>query len=227
MVKHLSSWFIAAALAVVSVVSYERIPRRLLAEELPAMKLERIIPESFGDWRALPQNGVVVNPQATTLVNYLYSDVLTRTYVNGQGQIIMLSIAYGRTQSDNRAVHYPEACYPAQGLPLLSSEVARASIGGVDIPVKHLIASRAGHLEPITYWATVGERVVLNGSTHKLAQMRYSADGYIPDGMIIRASSIGDEPQREYQTQLRFLSDMVAAVDPVFRPRFIGRSGTQ
>ncbi|MBI5334964.1 MAG: EpsI family protein [Burkholderiales bacterium] len=227
MFKHLASWILAAILALVSLVSYSHIPRRLLADELPVMKLENVIPESFGDWRALPQNGAVVNPQANTLVNYLYSDVLTRTYVNSRGEIIMLSIAYGRTQSDDRAVHYPEACYPAQGLPLQSSEVGRASIGGMDIPVKRLVANRAGHLEPITYWATVGERVVLNGSTHKIAQMRYSVEGYIPDGMIIRASSIGDQPQSEYQAQLGFLRDMVAAVKPEFRSRFIGRDGLQ
>lgn len=223
MLKHPISWILGIVLALVSALSYSHIPRKLLADDLKPLSLQEVVPQTFGDWRMLPQSSAVVNPQANELLDYLYSDVLTRSYVNSAGQVIMLSIAYGRTQSDNRAVHYPEACYPAQGLPLLSTQVSRTQISGRDIPVKHLVARRGQYIEPITYWATVGERVVLSGTTHKVAQMRYSVEGYIPDGMIIRASSIGEDTGQEYRLQLAFFRDMMAAIAPSYRSRFIGR----
>jgi EpsI family protein len=42
--------------------------------------------------------------------------------INPQGYRIMLSIAYGKNQSDALQLHKPEICYPAQGFTLLAKQ---------------------------------------------------------------------------------------------------------
>ena len=55
--------------------------------------LEAVIPKQFGDWREDTSGaGGVVNPQQEQLLKQLYSQILTRTYVNPQGQRVVLSI---------------------------------------------------------------------------------------------------------------------------------------
>ena len=56
------------------------------------------------------------------IINKIYNQTLTRTYINPRGDRIMLSIAYGRDQSDALQMHKPELCYPAQGFRLLNNQ---------------------------------------------------------------------------------------------------------
>ena len=48
----------------------------------PALSLEAMIPKRFGDWREEMQFEHVVNPQERELLEKLYSNTLSRTYVN-------------------------------------------------------------------------------------------------------------------------------------------------
>ena len=48
-----------------------------------------MIPKHFGDWHEKPFV-YVVNPQAQELMDKLYSETLSRTYVNSSGYHIML-----------------------------------------------------------------------------------------------------------------------------------------
>ena len=90
--------------------------------------LEDVVPKQFGDWRELPQLGAyVVNPQTKELLDKLYSQILTRTYVNSSGYRIMLSLAYGDDQRGGLQAHKPEVCYPAQGFALHSNQEAQVA----------------------------------------------------------------------------------------------------
>ena len=85
------------------------------------IQLEPTVPQSFGDWTELPdQPAQVVNPQTKELLDTLYSQILTRTYVNKDGYRIMLSMAYGDDQRGGLQAHRPEVCYPAQGFKVAS-----------------------------------------------------------------------------------------------------------
>lgn len=62
----------------------------------PTLSLETLIPRQFGEWREEPQRVVrVVNPQTQALLDKLYNETLSRTYVNAGGDRIMLSLACG------------------------------------------------------------------------------------------------------------------------------------
>jgi hypothetical protein len=46
--------------------------------------------------------------------------------------------------------------------------------------------------------------------------------GLIPDGMLVRVSSIDSNRARGYEQQASFLEDLVAAVPPAGRDRIFG-----
>ena len=96
-------------------------PTQKIADQGPRLDLEKLFPEQFANWRIAP--GIVpiaVSPDVQEKLDAIYDQTLSRTYVNGDGQQIMLSIAYGGDQSgDKTQVHRPEFCYAAQGLSLI------------------------------------------------------------------------------------------------------------
>lgn len=221
--RHLPAIVLFVLMAGGSLVTQRMIPDQLLAETLPPIALEQIVPKNFGEWSAVDtENLTVTNPQQQEQLEKIYADTLSRTYQTPDGKIFMLSIAYGRNQSDDTAVHYPEVCYPAQGLQILSRRTGKVALSGRELPVKQLVAERQHVAEPITYWVVVGTEVVADGTAQKLAQIRYGMKGVIPDGMIVRVSSLGADPEAEYELQRRFLEAMVESLSAEMRPRFAG-----
>src|SRR6267378_4531886 len=88
------------------------------------------------------------------LLDKLYSQILTRTYVNSAGYRIMLSLAYGSDQRGSLQAHKPEVCYPAQGFALQANEAASIATSYGAIPVRRLLTSLGARKEPVTYWFT-------------------------------------------------------------------------
>ena len=71
------------------------------------IKLDSAVPQTFGDWTVTPQPAQVVNPQTKELLDSIYSQILTRTYVHKDGYRIMLSMAYGDDQRGGLQAHRP------------------------------------------------------------------------------------------------------------------------
>ena len=198
-------------------------PTTKVADAGPAVDLEVLIPQSFGDWKIdttiVP---LIANPEQEALINKIYNQTLTRTYVNSRNERIMLSIAYGGDQSDSMAVHKPEVCYPAQGFQILKNRNDVFSTGAGDIPVKRLVATQGPRIEPITYWTTVGDTVAVSGMRRKLQQLKYGMTGKIPDGLLFRISSIQADESAAYLTQDDFSRALLGALTPVGKERIIG-----
>lgn len=187
--------------------------------------LEQAVPQRFGDWRQ--DNAAiagVVNPQQEAQLKQLYSQILTRTYVNSRGQRIMLSIAYGNDQRDSMQMHYPEVCYPAQGFQLKSSRPVQLQLAGTRIPARRLETVYGNQrYEPITYWTVIGETAVRGGVDKKLAEMRYGFRGLIPDGLLFRVSSIDRDSAQGFELQEAFLTEMAAVLAGQARARLLGQ----
>ena len=110
---------LAALMCGASVAGIAARPSDRAADNGHAISLEAIVPGHFGDWGELPdQSAQIVNPQTKELLDKIYSQVLTRAYVNKEGYRIMLSMAYGDDQRGGLQAHRPEVCYPAQGFTL-------------------------------------------------------------------------------------------------------------
>ncbi|MDA8254206.1 MAG: EpsI family protein [Betaproteobacteria bacterium] len=202
-------------------------PTAKVADAGPKVDLETLIPKTFGDWKIDETiTPLIANPEQEALINKIYNQTLTRTYVNPKGERIMLSIAYGGDQSDNMAVHKPEICYPAQGFQILKSPtISTFSTDEGSIPVKRLVASQGQRIEPITYWTTVGDTVAVSGLKWKLQQLKYGLSGKIPDGLLFRISSIQTDDAKAYQNQDAFTRDLLKAMSPDSRQRIIGNPG--
>lgn len=209
-----------AAMALAAGAARWATPTVHVADLESKVDLESWFPRSFGAWRIDDSLPVVIPaPDAQALLDKLYNQTLARTYVESAGQRVMLSVAYGGDQSDGTRAHRPEVCYPAQGFDLSDNRVGELDLGGERLRVRRLMANLGGRHEPITYWTIVGRRVALSGTEQKLAQLRYGLRGLIPDGLLVRVSSIDSDKARGWALQQRFLADMRAALPPALRRR--------
>lgn len=198
-------------------------PTQKIADHGPKVVLETMIPHAFGEWQEEKQSGAqIVDPQTKEMLDKIYSQTLSRTYVNGSGYRVMLSIAYGNDQSDSMQVHKPEVCYPAQGFALQGKQQGTLALKNGEIPVIRILTTLGQRSEPVTYWTTIGDQVVKPGIHKKLAEMSYGLSGKIPDGMLIRVSSIDAQSDNAYQMQNRFAAQMLEALAPEYRQRLTG-----
>jgi EpsI family protein len=213
---------ILAGLAVAA-ASYWR-PRVLLADTQPKVSLEVTFPAAFGEWVVDDHQPVqLVSPDQQTLLKQLYSDTLSRTYINrSTGARVMLSVAYGKNQSEGTRAHLPEVCYPAQGFQLVEKQSGYLQAGLHSIPVQHILTRLGNRTEPVTYWVAVGDRIALTGPQQKWAQVYYTTRGFIPDGMLVRVSNIDPDPVKAYALHEAFVRDLAAAVSPGMQSRVFG-----
>jgi EpsI family protein len=199
-------------------------PTKMLAEELGRVQLESMIPTEVGEWRLdTSVSPVAVAPDVRERIDRIYNQTLGRTYVDNQGQRVMLSVAYGGDQSDGLRAHRPEVCYAAQGFQVFGLKKDTLSALSMRVPVMRLMAKTGQRNEPITYWMTVGNVVVTTSLQQKLAQLRYGFLGKIPDGMLVRISSIDEDSTHAFLIQDRFISQLLSNAPEESRLRLIGR----
>ncbi len=201
-------------------------PTNKIADQKEKINLEAMIPSNFGDWR-IDQSIVPLQVDAGTQakLNKIYNQTLARTYVNSLGERIMLSVAYGGDQSDNLSVHKPEVCYYTQGFEVMKTLADELLTQYGKLPIKRLLAVKGNRSEAITYWITIGSKAVMPGIDEKLQKIRYGLTGDVPDGMLVRVSSINSDKDKAYQLQAIFVQDLLSSVDNSVRTRLIGTFG--
>ena len=86
------------------------------------------------------------------------------------------------------------------------------------------MAQQGGRIEPISYWITIGDQVTLTGTELKLVQLSYSTRGVIPDGMLVRISSIDPIAANAYLLHQNFIVQMARSVRSDLLPHVIGKS---
>lgn len=221
--KRIHAALIAVLLISASVVAVVIKPTQILAEQGESFDLHSAIPNIFGDWRTdeLPAP-ITVTPEVRHKLDVLYSQVLNRTYINGKGQRVMLSIAYGSDQRDAVALHYPDICYPAQGFEIISRKSGQIRTAQGSIPVKRMETVQGGRLEPLTYWAMVGDYQTLGGIGKKVAEMRYGLRGDIPGGLLFRVSNIDRNSQDAFAVHDAFVTELLNSIDRGVRKRISG-----
>lgn len=190
--------------------------------------LENLIPKSFGGWVAeedRPQT--IVSADLKAELDKYYNEILSRTYVNPQGDRIMLSLAYGADQSKSLQVHKPEICYAAQGFKVVDKEDAYTATAVGNVPVTRLYATMGGRQEPITYWIRFGDEIVRNWFEQNRARILTGLNGHIPDGLLVRVSNIDGDRVHGYAAHDKFLKDLLAAVSPEGRKMLVGSASLQ
>ncbi len=201
-------------------------PTQKIADTLEKPVLDTMIPQQIGKWK-IDTSIVPIepSPEVKALLNKIYNQTLSRTYVDPAGRRIMLSIAYGGDQSDSMRVHLPEVCYAAQGFEVFDSVAGTLPTKYGELPVKRLVATQRNRYEPITYWIVIGDKAVLSGTEQKFAQLSYGLTGKVPDGFLVRVSSIDLDRQAAYRLQEEFSKSMLDAMSETNRTRISGRFG--
>jgi EpsI family protein len=188
-------------------------PSERVGAVVATVDLESIIPKAFGEWTIDKRySPIMPPPELEEKVNKVYDETLARTYVNGKGELVMLSIAYGGDQTGRLRVHRPESCYSAQGFSVTKIAENHLETAVATIPVKRLAAQSGSRHEPITYWIRVGNETVTSLMGQRLTQLRFGLTGEIPDGLIFRVSSIDRENSHAYALHDRFVADLLRAL---------------
>lgn len=221
-----SIWAVAAALLLCAAASWFLRPT---AEPDPNFNIEQLVPTQFAGWKIDPNvMPIAPSPDVQTNLDKLYDQILTRTYVNAQGKRIMLVIAYGGDQSDSLKAHRQEVCYQAQGFAIRSVRNDSLRAEGGDVPIVRVHAQQGRRSEPISYWFTMGDYVVMGRAERLVTQVMYGLKGRIPDGMLVRVSNVSGDTAESYLAHDDFLRALLTVVGPNGRQRLAGlidRSG--
>lgn len=188
-------------------------PTMQTSNSMAELNLESMIPREFDNWKIDPTSDVLlVNPDTRGLLDKIYNQTLSRTYINSKGERVMLSIAYGKDQSTDLHVHRPEICYTASGFDISGMTKAYINTAIGRIPVMHLVARHGSRNEPIIYWIRIGDSVTRGWIQQKLTIIGYSLTGKIPDGILFRVSSISNDDQDSFRIQEAFVTAILQAV---------------
>lgn len=220
------SLLLGAAMVLTALATRALTPGARLADARARFDLAAAIPLQFAGWSVDASLAPVApNPDSQAALDRIYDQTLGRTYIDGNGQRVMLSIAYGGDQSKALQLHLPEVCYVAQGFQIVQKGEGVLATGFGHLPVKRLVARADVRNEPITYWITVGDQATRAGFAQKFQMLAYGLSGKIPDGMLVRVSTIDPDPVSAYRVQDAFSQAMLAALTPQSRTRLLGNAG--
>jgi EpsI family protein len=226
MKRSIKSIFLLMLMLISAAIALAIKPEPMQLNASQRMDYEYIIPKEFGSWRMLPANSIsIVNPQTAANLERLYSQVVTRTYVEAlTGKVVMLSVAYGEEQNKQSQVHLPEVCYPAQGFQIISNknDLLQTSVGA--IPVKRVLAKSGTRVEPITYWVRLGNSIVLSRFEQKIMTIKQGLTGQESDGLLFRISTIESDSDNAYQLQDKFVKELLNATKSEFRRLLVGNT---
>jgi EpsI family protein len=221
----MSAYRIHAVLASIAVLTTAALavllsPRELMARTSAAPELETVIPRQFGTWTVVPGISPVkpVDPetyvQPDALSQKVYAQEVARGYKDGRGNVVMLLVAYGPVQNYRLKAHRPEICYTASGFRVSSKTEADVSYRPGMPPIKamRLITQRESRFEPVSYWMRVGDDISNGVVAHQLSRLKYSLKGVIPDGALVRVSTIGLPEKASFELQDQFIRDLLAAI---------------
>ena len=201
-------------------------PSAKIADQRERVDLEHMIPERFGDWTVDQSAGVAVAPapDVKASLDKIYDQILSRTYVNRNGAAIMLTITYGSAQTQDLKAHRQEVCYGAQGFEISGLSDTTLSVARHRVPATRMVALKGTRNEPVTYWFTMGDEVVMGRLERLLVQVKYSFSGVIPDGMLVRVSSITPDAKQGFADQAAFLNDLMQTLDSKTATRLLGNN---
>jgi EpsI family protein len=207
----------------VSVLSVVAVPEAKFADTRKTFDLNTAVPRPFGDWRV--DKSVVPlppSPDQQAVLNEIYDQILSRTYVNSKGDRMMLSITYGSKQNQQLRAHRQEVCYSAQGFKISQLVRDMQPVAGVQVPLTRMVATQYNRVEPVTYWFTMGDTVVLSYLDRELQQLKFALSGYVPDGYLVRVSNLSTQADQSFVGHLAFASELMTHLDGDLRQRLIG-----
>ncbi|MGQ0277047.1 exosortase-associated protein EpsI, V-type [Sphingopyxis sp. Q841] len=190
------SAMIGGALAAASAYAFVRQPA-VANPIVPEKTFETWVPRQFGRWTSISESGVVL-PPPDALRDRLYDNLVTRVYASASGVSVMMLLAYNNAQDGVLQLHRPETCYPVGGYALSGTREVDIPVGGRRIPANFFTATGPDRVEQVQYFTRLGDAFPRNWAEQRMAVIRANIAGDIPDGMMMRVSTLGmDAPEAE------------------------------
>lgn len=187
-----------------------------------------VIPHQFGDWHELQYgSSVVVDPVQEENLKRIYSQTFARSFVNkSTGRVVMLSIAYGRDQSNDTQLHTPDQCYPSQGFRVDDNRAEDIATPFGPIKATRLKTSMGSERkEPLTFFIRVGDGIARGSKERNLERIKLAMRGYRVDGMLFRVSEVTRRDDA-FQVQDQFINDLLKSLPSKQRNYIIGSQGS-
>ena len=218
-----TSVFVVAMAASVA-TAYKLTPTPLYGQDTPPpIKLVQVVPTKFAGWQEdRQQYAGIISPDLQATLETIYSENLTRTYVNAQGERVMLSLAYGADQSRSLQVHKPEVCYEAQGFAVKQTIKTTLPTTLGNLPTMRVLTQKGERHEPVTYWIRMGDNIIRGWWEQNKARVSAGLKGHYPDGILVRVSTIDPDTEHAYAVQDQFIRDLVVALSPEGRKMLLG-----
>lgn len=205
---------IGGCLAAVAGISYLGAPKAT-ASAVKKEVFRADIPNQIGGWRSRKTAELVL--PALDESDKLYENLETRIYEGAGLPSMMALVAYSSVQQNDIQVHRPEVCYPAAGYPIVSSRTIQLRFDGRTIKAREVVADRGGAYERVVYWIRVGDEFPATWIDQRIAMARANLQGKIPDGVLVRMSTI-EEPGKSASSDLSaFVEAFLRACAPNFR----------
>jgi len=222
--------FIIAGACTAALATAEYLRPRREVNLLHGSSLEPQIPSAFGNWRVDTGDEVIAPKVPGSLADKLYSAIVSHSYRDTTGRLpsIMLLIAYGQSQSDLLQLHRPESCYPAVGFNITQRNAVSIPLpGAAALPSVAITAVAGPRVEDIVYWARLGEYMPQTAGEQRTDRLKTAIAGYIPDGILVRASALRGQEAPHHGDVATFLRDLVMAMAPDHRAVLIGQERAQ
>jgi EpsI family protein len=212
---------IGGMLAGAAGIAWAREPEHRIAS-IGSNQLEKVVPLKVGAWTYQSASGIVL-PPPDQLARMLYDQQVARAYSSPAEPDVMLVMAYGSGQSGALQVHRPEICYPASGYRLTHKDEETLTLGnGKAIPIRTFSAESDTRTEQVLYWSRIGDSLPTSWSGQRTAIMKQNLRGNIPDGLLVRVSTISTDRDGAMDMLRRFCRAMFAASGPKGRLQLVG-----
>jgi exosortase D (VPLPA-CTERM-specific) len=202
--------FIAACAVLVMFVGVMQVLPRP-AEIYPARASLVDFPLSFGNWLGHKNSMDGIYIDALKLDDYLLAD-----YVDGNGSVVNLYIAYYNSQRKGEAVHSPRSCLPGGGWQLRDFDqrtLDGVKINGQPLHVNRTLIELGDQRELVYYWFEQRGRVITNEFAVKWYLFWDALTRNRTDGALVRLITVLP-PASDEVTADRHLADLASRIAP-------------
>lgn len=207
----------------VALIAHAMVPTHLMNLDFAPVDLEADVPTRIGDWSVDPRSSQqIIDPESSEAVKAVYGQTMSRSYIDSHGNTVMLSLAYGQNQRTNK-IHTPEGCYASQGFSIQRTSSAAIELDSNTVEV-HRFEAMLGNSrsESVTYWVVFGGHIGRSALAGRATLFALELTGLVPDGIVIRVSSIGKNSDELYKVQVSFLNELNLALPRSARQHLFG-----
>lgn len=159
--------------------------------------LGAMLPPAVPGWQERKSNMVQMSltpdgVDRSQAVAATYDDTAMTSYSDDQGHVVMVALAYGRSQRQEGKIHRPELCYSAQGFTVKSSASVALPLAAdaASVRIQRLDTQGRNHREIVSYWIRIGDLFSTSAFETRTHIMKVGLQGDIPDGILFRVSQV-------------------------------------